>query len=64
MVAGRAHFNDKDCALEYVRGEWRLRSLNESGGLKVYVRADSLDEMEALFERLQNDTHCESIETA
>ena len=52
VVAGRAFFKDKDCALEHARGEWRLRSLDESQGLKVWVRGDTLDEIEARCRRL------------
>lgn len=52
VVAGRAFFKDKDCALEHARGEWRLRSLDESQGLKVWARGDSLDEIEARCRRL------------
>lgn len=52
VVAGRAFFKDKDCALEHARGEWRLRSLDESQGLKVWARGDTLDEIESRCRRL------------
>lgn len=52
LAAGRAFFKDKDCALEHARGEWRLRSLDESQGLKVWARGDTLDEIEARCRRL------------
>lgn len=52
LVAARAHFKDKDCALEHVRGKWRLRSLDESKGLMVWACGDTLDEIEAECVRL------------